>query len=198
MKKPMDEIPQEIEIADEDLRAALKEMKAYVDITEEDLKKIYVFAVQHARERLAEKVAVGEIMTREVVAVKSEASLHEVADLLSEYTISGLPVVDEERHVVGIVTEADVLAMAGMKKGHTFRDKLKHILGEPLPVIKKDHTLSAIMTSPAITTTPDTDIRKVAAVLNEKRIKRLPVVDGEGKLIGIISRGDIVKTLGRQ
>lgn len=188
----------EIEISDEDLRAARREIKTYIDITEEDLKKIYALALRHARERLEKKITVGEVMTGEVVAVTRATGISEVADLLSEHTISGMPVVDDERRVIGIVTEADVLAMAGMKKGSTFRDKLKHILGDPLPVTKKDHTLTEVMTAPAITTTPDADIREVAAVLNEKRIKRLPVVDNEGRLIGIISRGDIVKALGKR
>ncbi len=52
------------------------------------------------------------------------------------------------------------------------------------------------MSSPAITTGPDADIREVALTLDEKRIKRLPVVDEKGKLIGVISRADIVRTIG--
>lgn len=186
----------EIEISDEDLRAARRELKTYIDITDEDLKKIYALALRHARERLEKKITVGEVMRREVVAVTRGTSLTEVADLLSEHNISGMPVVDDEGRVIGIVTEADVLAMAGMKRGHTFKDKLRHLLGEPLPVTKKDHILSEVMTAPALTTTPDADIREVATLLNEKRIKRLPVVDSEGRLSGIISRGDIVKALG--
>jgi CBS domain-containing protein len=54
-----------------------------------------------------------------------------------------------------------------------------------------------MMSSPAITTTPDGDIREVAAVLDEKRIKRLPVVDEKGRLVGVISRADIIRILGQ-
>jgi CBS domain-containing protein len=53
------------------------------------------------------------------------------------------------------------------------------------------------MRSPAITTSPDSDIREVASILDERRIKRLPVVDDEGRLIGVISRADIIRILGR-
>ncbi|MCC6346936.1 MAG: CBS domain-containing protein [Nitrospirales bacterium] len=185
------------EIGDEDLRAALREMKSYIDVTEEDLKKIYAIALRHARERLAQKVAVGEAMTRDVISIKGDADIHKVSSLLAQHRISGLPVVDEENRVIGVVTEADVLSMAGIGRGHTFKDVIRHILGEPLP----KHTVSAclvreVMTSPAITTTSDADIRDVATVLNEKRIKRLPVVDDRGTLIGVISRADVVRVMG--
>ena len=193
----MDDQPKDYELSDEDLRAALREIKAYVDITEEDLRKIYAIALKHAKERIAAKVPVRDIMTKDVIAVKKDADIHEVAKLISDNRISGLPVVDEENRVIGIITEADILHMAGMDKEHTFRDILKRLLGEPFPKHKRGGKTGDIMTSPAITTTAETDIRKVAGVLDEKRIKRLPVVDDNNKLIGVISRGDIVGAIGK-
>lgn len=185
-------------ISEEDLRAALREIKAYVDITEEDLKKIYEIALRHAKERLISKISVSDVMTKNVVTVKKEADLHEVARLLSENKISGLPVVDERNHVIGILTEADILSMAGLKRQHTFKDILRHVLGEPLPERKSGNKAGDVMTSPAITTKPETDIREVARILDERRIKRLPVVDDEDKLVGIISRADIVRVIGEK
>ncbi len=193
----MAEERKDIEILDEDFRAALKEIKTYVDITEEDLKTIYSIALRHAHERLARKVKVKDVMTRDVVAVKMLDGVHEAVRLLSENRISGLPVVDAENLVIGVVTEADILAMTGMKEGHSFKDILRHILGEPLPEHRKGDRVVDIMTSPAITTFPDADIKDVARVLDEKRIKRLPVVDWGKRLIGIISRGDIVRAMGK-
>lgn len=186
------------EISDEDLRSALKEIKTYVDITEEDLRKIYTIALRYARERLARKILVKEVMTKEVVAVKKYDDIHEAARLLSENRISGLPVVDADNLVSGVVTEADILSMTGLREGHTFKDILRHILGEPLPERKSGHLVGDIMTSPAITTTPDADIGEVARVLDEKRIKRLPVVDEKKRLIGVISRADIVRVMGKR
>jgi CBS-domain-containing membrane protein len=193
----MAEKQRDVDISDEDLRGALKEIKAYVDITEEDLKKIYTIALRHARERLAHKVLVDEVMTKEVVAVKKYDDIQEAARLLTENRISGLPVVDAENSVLGVVTEADILSMTGIKDGHNFRDILRHILGEPLPERKSGHLVGDIMTSPAITTRRDADIKKVAKVLDEKRIKRLPVVDRKNKLVGVISRADIVRAIGK-
>lgn len=185
------------DISDEDLRTALKELKNYVDVTEEDLKTIYTIALRHAKERLAVKIPVRDIMTKKVVSIKSGADIHEASHLLSENKISGLPVVDNSDRVVGVVSEADLLHMAGIEKGHTFKDILKHLLGEPFPKHKTGKAIGDIMTSPAITASPDADIRDVAVILDEKRIKRLPVVDKDNKLIGIISRGDIVRALAK-
>ena len=192
----MEKTPKNYEIVDEDLRAALREMGTYVDVTEEDLKKIYAIAFRHAERRLAARFLVRDVMTVNVVKVSDDADLDEVANLLSENKISGLPVVDGEDHVIGIVTEADILAMAGMKRGHAFKDIIRHVLGEPLPGRKGSETLREVMTSPAVTTTPDADIRAVALILDEKRIKRLPVVNERSRLIGVISRADIVRAIG--
>ena len=192
----MDEMPRNCEISDEDLRAALKELKAYVDVTEDDLKRIYAIALRHAEQRVARRVSVRDVMTKKVIKIRADADLNEVTNLLSENRISGLPVVDEEDRVIGLITEADVLSMAGMRKGHAFKDIIRHILGEPLSGPKESRRLRDVMTSPAITTGPEADIREVAMTLDEKRIKRLPVVDEQGRLIGVISRADIVRVIG--
>ncbi len=183
------------QISEDDLRAALREMKTYVDITEEDLKKIYEIALRHAREGLGLRVAVSDVMTRDVVSVMKEYDIHEAARLLSENKVSGLPVVDRDDRVLGVVSEADILSTAGMREGHTFRDILRHILGEPLPGRKSGNIVGDVMSAPAITTGPDADIREVAKILDDRRIKRLPVVDGGNRLVGIISRADIVRAM---
>ncbi len=183
------------EISDEDLRAALVEIKAYVDITEEDLRKIYAIALRHARERIALKVSVADVMTRHVIAISKNSDINEAARLLSENNVSGLPVVDKEKLVIGVISEADILSVTGMREGHTFKDIVRHILGEPLPGRKGGNIVGDIMSFPAITTRPDSDIREVARVLDEKRIKRLPVVDDGNRLVGIISRADIVRAM---
>jgi CBS domain-containing protein len=84
-----------------------------------------------------------------------------------------------------------------MKKGHTFKDVIRHLLGEPLSGPKRSKRLRDVMTKPVITTGPEADIREIALTLDEKRIKRLPVVDEQGKLIGVISRADIVRAIGK-
>lgn len=186
------------EISGEDLRAALSDMGTYVDITEEDLLKIYSLAVRHAKERMALSIKVSEVMTADAVAVNEDADIAEAIKLLSDNGVSGLPVTDNENHVVGVITEADILAVMGMNKGHTFKDIIVRLLGEPAPGNKSGNTVRQVMSSPAITTTADRRILEVASILEERRIKRLPVVEAAGKLIGIISRADIVRAVAKK
>jgi CBS-domain-containing membrane protein len=194
----MNKQPAQCKVSEEDLRAALVEMKTYVDVTEEDLKKIFEIALRHAQERIATRVPVRDVMTSTVVTIKRDADLHEAARLLSENKISGMPVVDDNNRVIGVVSEADILILAGMKKEHTFKDILRNILGEPVPARKGGNKVKDVMGFPPITSKADDDIGEVAKILDDRRIKRLPVVDDEGKLIGIISRADIVKAIGKK
>jgi len=97
-----------------------------------------------------------------------------------------------------VISEADILVLAGMKRNHSFKDILRNILGEPVPVRKDGHTVESVMSFPPITSKADDMIDEVALILDERRIKRLPVVDDNGKLIGIVSRADIVKFLSRK
>ncbi len=182
----------------EDLRDALRKMKTYVDITEEDLKKIYEIAYQHAQARVSLRIPVSEVMTKRVVSIKRDADLHEAARILSENRISGMPVVDDNNHVIGVISEADILMLAGMTKGHAFKDIVRHILGEPVPARKGGNRVEDVMSFPPITSKADDELGEVANVLDEKRIKRLPVVDADGLLLGIVSRADIVKAISKK
>jgi CBS-domain-containing membrane protein len=194
----MNKQPANCTISEKDLRAALLEIKTYVDVTEEDLKKIYEIALRHAQERNATQVPVRNLMTSAVVTIKRDADLHEAARLLSENMISGMPVVDDNNRVIGVISEADILILAGMKKEHTFKDILRNILGEPVSAKKRGNKVEDVMGFPPITSKADDDIGEVAKILDDRRIKRLPVVDDEGKLIGIISRADIVRAIGKK
>ena len=82
-----------VELKEEDIVAAMGEIPGYLDITPRDFKEIYLLAFQHALERLSREVAVGEIMTREVVWVKTDTPLAEVAAAMGQRGISGVPVV---------------------------------------------------------------------------------------------------------
>ncbi len=185
-------------LSDEDLHAALREMKAYVDITEDDLKKIYEIALRHAKERVAFQMPVRAVMSKNVITITRDADLHEAARILSEHRISGAPVVDEKGQVIGVISEADILTLAGMKQEHTFKDILRNILGEPVPVRKSGNKVEDVMSFPPITAKADDDIGDVAKILDDRRIKRLPVVDDHGKLIGIIARADIIRAIGKK
>ena len=185
-------------ISVEDLRAAQADLKSYVDVTEEDLMKIYVLAVRHARERLSTKIAVRDVMTHKVYSVTRDTEVEKAGAILAEQKISGMPVIDEKERVLGVISEADILAASGFGKKRPAGDFLRRLLGESVPSKREGHLAGDIMSTPPITIGPFEDIKEVAVILDKRRIKRLPVVDFEGRLLGIISRGDIIRAMGKR
>ena len=176
----------------DDLREALKEFGSFIDVTEDDLMKIYDLAIIHAKQRVAGAVPVGSIMTREIVRVKKDDDIVHAIKLLSENNISGLPVIDDEGCVIGVVSEADILYTVGIDRESTLKDIVGRMLGEPRHHHKKGDKVADIMSSPAITISKDAGVRDAARIMTDRGIKRLPVVDDANRLIGIIARADIV------
>jgi len=134
-------------------------------------------------------------MTRNVLSISKYESIVRVANILCEKNISGLPVVDHGNRVIGIVTQADILSMVGVSREHTFKDLLKYMLGEPLSERKHGDYAGDIMTSPALTISPDATIAEAVRIMTERRIRRLTVVDDKNVLIGILTRADILKAV---
>jgi CBS domain-containing protein len=194
MKEPL------LWIEDEDIRAALKDMQTYLDITEEDLKRIFQLALEHAKRRLKKRILIKDVMTKNVIAVKKDTKVSELIEILTKNRISGVPVVDEENRVIGIASEADLLFTTKSGKIRGLREFLKRLIGEEYSTLSTplsgDLKVEDIMTSPVITASPDMDIEEASKILSENRIKRLPVVDENGKLIGIITRHDLVSAIG--
>ena len=142
-----------------------------------------------------------EIMTKGVISVKPEASIRELAELLLAKRISGVPVVDDTGALRGIVSEGDLMRK---EIAPEMPDELC-ILGaviyykglqEYKDAFRKFSAMTAqeIMTEKVLTVKVDDDVSKVAKLMLDKHIKRLPVMDGD-KLAGIVSRSDIVKML---
>ena len=185
-----------IELTEDDLREALKEFGGYIDITENDLKKLYEIAAKISKERCIHSWLASEIMSRDIITAKEDTDIHEAGRLLIKHKISGMPVIDNENHIVGMITEADLLTIAGIPRGHVFNDVvMKYVLNKPTPQHRAGKKVKDIMSSPVITVSPDTTVKKIAMILDEKRIKRVPVVDEANKLIGIVSRGDIIRVV---
>jgi CBS domain-containing protein len=144
------------------------------------------------------RIAVKDVMTAEVVSVRKYDDINHVIQKVSELNVGGLPVVDNENHVVGIISEADILSAMGLEKEQTFRDILKHLVGESLPERKLGDIVGDIMTFPVVTVRFDEDISVAAQAMHEKRIRRIPVIDGENRLMGIVSRRDIIRAISRK
>ena len=135
---------------------------------------------------------VAELMTTDVLTVGPETTLKDVAELLAARGISGAPVVDEDGTLLGVVSEADILAKERRPAHQTRFGKL---LGYPEPDEAKAHARTAreAMTSPAVTIDPARRVDAAAALMLDRSINRLPVVGRDGKLQGIVTRADLVR-----
>lgn len=138
---------------------------------------------------------VSDVMTRGVISVTPSMPLREVARLLSENRVSGVPVVDDDGRIVGVLSEGDLLAKQ-LTHSVSRRLPLEWILGEhhdPDELRRRAATTAGeAMTSPAITIEADRPVREAAARMVEGHVNRLPVLAG-GRLVGILTRADLVR-----
>ncbi|MBO3740234.1 CBS domain-containing protein [Actinoplanes flavus] len=135
---------------------------------------------------------VGDVMTQAVVSVGEETSYRGVVDVLVSHRFSAVPVVDGSHRVVGVVSEADLLRKieyADAEKPRMFESRRRR--GER----DKAHgtTAGELMSAPAVLATARMAVTAAARLMNTEGVKRLPVVDDLGRLIGIVSRGDLLK-----
>jgi CBS domain-containing protein len=147
---------------------------------------------------------VADIMERDVVTIGPEATVHDLVTLMRERDVSGMPVVDGDGHLVGIVTEGDLvmedadlhapwsipflggdmLPLGGQKK---FEERLRKMVGT---------SVADVMTTHVHTVGPDEPVSQAANIMVDKKINRVPVVDDDEELLGIVARADIIRMLG--
>lgn len=132
---------------------------------------------------------VQEVMTREVTTVREDTTYKDVVRALVERGVSGLPVVTPIGIVAGVVSEGDLLFNEGSSGEH---DRWRDLLHCAAARKADGRVARELMTSPPVTVSPDTSVRKAAALLARHSFKRLPVVDGVGRLLGIVSRRDVL------
>jgi CBS domain-containing protein len=136
---------------------------------------------------------VRDVMTTDVASVGMEASYKEIVDLLAERRISAVPVVGAAGRVVGVVSEADLLHKVELEgeRDHLglFDTRRRR---EALEKAAADDA-GQLMSSPPVTVSPRTSLVAAAKLMEHKRVKRLPVVDENGRLVGVVSRGDLLR-----
>ncbi|NLP45972.1 MAG: CBS domain-containing protein [Epulopiscium sp.] len=143
-----------------------------------------------------------DIMEKKVISVDGNMLVEEVAKILVKNKISGVPVIDEKKQVIGIVTEADLLSKEKEPRFPSYIEFLGSIIYiEGVQQYEEDlrklvaSKAKEIMTTPAYTVEENATIEEVAALMVEKRINRVPVVNINSELVGIISRADMLKPL---
>ena len=136
---------------------------------------------------------VKDVMTTEVVAVRRDTTFKELAAVLRRYRVSALPVVDDAGRVIGVISEADLLAKEALADPGVMAEVLHR------RDVRKAEGLTAgdLMTSPPVTAAPEDPIGQAARMMHFMRVKRLPVVNSGGQLVGIVSRSDVLTVFDR-
>ena len=139
---------------------------------------------------------VGDVMTRRVVAVSHAATFKDIVKAMEEWKVSALPVLTEGNRVVGVVSEADLLHKQerGDAAPERYGSRERATRSAPAAAAKADAvTAEELMTTPAVTVHVEASLAQAARTMARAGVKRLPVVDDEGALLGIVSRADLLK-----
>ncbi len=142
-----------------------------------------------------------DVMTRDVITVGPQTTLRDLAKILSEKGINGVPVVDKDGKVIGVICESDLVKQNSPIHIPTMFVILDSLipLDNPWRLQKEFERLAAttvgeIYSHPAVTVSPDTDLSEVARIMSDEKYYTLPVVDG-GKLVGVLGKADVIRSL---
>ncbi|NEP77538.1 MAG: CBS domain-containing protein [Okeania sp. SIO3B3] len=148
---------------------------------------------------------VADVMSNNPISVKPEMPLKEAIKILAEQRISGLPVVNEQEKLVGIVSETDLMWQESGVTPPPYIMLLDSVifLDNPARYEKQIHkalgeTVGEVMTKDPLTTTPEKSLSAAAKLMHDRDIHRLPVLDENEKVIGIITRGDIIRAMANE
>ena len=136
---------------------------------------------------------VKDVMTDEVVAVRRDTTFKELAARLRQYRVSAFPVVDDMGRLVGVVSEADMLAKEALAEPGVVAELLHHKDVRQAEAV----TAGALMTQQVVTASPDDSIEQAARMMHFLRVRQLPVINSGGELVGIVSRSDLLSVFDR-
>lgn len=148
-------------------------------------------------------ITASDIMETDVITIREDASVQQLAEMLAERKISGVPVIDDDRRIVGVVSEGDLVALdADIHFPHYIQFLDSVIFLESMKKFEERLRKTAatrvdqIMTTDVVTVQKDAPLHEVATLMTERQVNRLPVVDGD-VLVGIITRANVVKAMSR-
>jgi CBS-domain-containing membrane protein len=133
---------------------------------------------------------VKDVMSTHVIAVRRSAHYKEMAAMLHRMRLSAFPVIDEDNKVIGVVSETDLLTKEALEGSvpRTVQGMTRQRVQSQVNGV----TAADLMTKPAVTIGPDQTVTDAARLMYNRRVKRLPVVNGDGTLIGIVTRSDVL------
>jgi CBS-domain-containing membrane protein len=182
---------EELELADEDILDAMAHIPGYLDISTQDFREVYHLAHGHALERIFGRTLAGDLMRTGVTPVGPETPLDDAARSLAEQKLKSLPVVDADRRVVGMLTETDFLRRL---EAETFLELLLRLVQDSEGFTHCCHGTSAgaAMTAPAVTVGREAGLLEIANAFHRHPGRSMPVVDAEGRLLGLLMRKDFI------
>ena len=141
---------------------------------------------------------VKDVMSTHVIAVRQSAAYKEMAAMLHEQRISAFPVLDDDDKVIGVVSEADLLTKEALDGGYDgMPGMITGLLRRKEQGKARGITAADLMTRPAVTISADAAVENAARLMYKSKIERLPVVDADGRLTGIITRADVLSVFDR-
>jgi CBS domain-containing protein len=158
----------------------------------DDFRIVSIRDVVPSKEENTTRLVVRDVMSAPAIACRAEAFFEEVAQILSDRDISGMPVVDRAGQIVGVISERDLAhALGGPMVRLSLRRHSKRPLHGVTGLPRGARRAKDIMTTPAVTIPPGTDLDVAARLLHLFEISRIPVVE-EGRLLGVVTRGDVL------
>lgn len=183
----------------EDYERALQSMQSFIDVGVNDLMTLAERAQHFAEQRAAESLKVSRIMSSPVRVVSAQTTMAEAAHIMVDERISGLPVVDDNDRLVGIITEADFLRGLGVPAHHpthnlwqTLEALLGHFSSHAEPE-DPGHPVAKHMVDNVVCVSPEHYIDDAIALMAQHRVKRILVCEGDRRVVGVVTRSDLVR-----
>ncbi len=183
----------------EDYERALQSMDTFMDIEVNDLMTLAERAQYFAGQRATESLKVSRIMSHPVLVAREQTTMSDAAHLMVTQRISGLPVVDSDEQLVGIITEADFLRGLGVPAHHpthnlwqTLESMFGH-LAHHAELEGPEDPVADHMVRDVVCTSPDHYVDDVLQLMKQHRVKRVLVCNGERHVVGMVTRSDLVR-----
>ena len=179
-----------------DLDAALKRYGQVLDISRDDLEAIIAQTAMHAFGRRFGVITCADIMSKDVSTLVFASELEEAWRLMRQHKVHALPVLNAARRVIGIVTQSDFLSHGELDEYRSFRQRLRRFIDRiPLTHSEKPEVVGQIMSSKVVTARDTTPIAELVPLMANTGLHHVPVVDHDGRFVGIVTQSDLVAAL---
>ena len=181
----------ELELTDDDILDAMQHIPGYLDISTEDFRSIYHLAFRHALERMFVGVTAGRLMRRSIEPLQPDTTLDKAARTLADSGYKGLPVVDANGYVIGMLTETDFLKRL---KAGSFLELLLRMLEDSFEFTHRCHEtpVSAAMTQPVVTVSQNASFPEIVKAFHRHGGRSMPVTGTDGRLLGLLLKKDFL------